>query len=286
MVIDQNKKIHFHTETGYGNPNLHFENAFNHVWSAIEDCLRNDVGKQCKVIVAGIAGIEVDNYRSSFQKRLMEKTKLPVIIVNDAVLAYESIFNGEDGIFTIAGTGSISYGRNGDKEGYAGGWGHLIGDVGSSYDIAIRACRQLTREFDEGSSFSSLSKVVMQQIGIDDPNGLKKFIYQSTKAEIATLTYSINLEAQKGNQTARQYFYQAGLDLAKQTKALYKKIQLHSPTKIAVKGSLLEKNQFVLEAFKTELLQQMDEIIVIQNDVSPAVGAYSIAKRHFGQERI
>ena len=76
---------------------------------------------------------------------------------------------------------------------------------------------------------------------------------------------------------AKQYFYDAGSDLANQTAWLYKKLQLDSPLKIACKGSLLEKNPYVQSQFKSLLRRDIGEVDIILNDISPAVGAVSLA---------
>ncbi|CAM4179406.1 BadF/BadG/BcrA/BcrD ATPase family protein [Lederbergia lenta] len=277
LVLDNQKNVVFQVETGFGNPNVHFENALANVWEATSACLTSEFGYACNTIVAGVAGIEASGNKEGFATFFKQHTDKQVILVNDAVLAYHALLAEADGILTIAGTGSISYGRNGEKEGYSGGWGHLLGDSGSSYDVAIKVCKQITREFDEGLPYSSLSQAVMRKVGMKEAPELKGFIYQASKGDIASLSYPIFLEAEAGDEIARGYFYEAGRDLAKQTVWLYKKLQIVSPIKIAVKGSLLENNTYVQSQFKYVLEQNIGEVEVILKDLSPAVGAMSIA---------
>jgi N-acetylglucosamine kinase-like BadF-type ATPase len=53
------------------------------------------------------------------------------------------------GLAVIAGTGSaIGYFQHGEAIGTVGGWGSLLGDEGSAYDVAIRAIRSAVRAFD------------------------------------------------------------------------------------------------------------------------------------------
>ncbi|MBS4204623.1 BadF/BadG/BcrA/BcrD ATPase family protein [Lederbergia citrea] len=283
LILDNQKRVVFQTESGYGNPNIHFDKAMANVWETVAACLASEYGKDCRAIVAGVAGIEAEGNLQRFEDFFAKKTDLPIIIVNDAVLAYHALLEGEDGILTIAGTGSISYGRKGESEGYAGGWGHFLGDPGSSYDIAIRVCREITREYDQGKPYSSLSQVIMREIGITDPNGLKGFIYNATKGEIASLSYPVFVEAEKGDESARKYFYEAGCELAEQTASLFTKLHMDSPLKVACKGSLLEKNSYVQSAFKNKLQTLVGEIEFIKNHLSPAVGALSVASLYLDQ---
>src|SRR5690606_40864022 len=51
------------------------------------------------------------------------------------------------GIALIAGTGSIAFARNERGEtGRSGGWGHIFGDEGSAYMVAVDALRAVRSE--------------------------------------------------------------------------------------------------------------------------------------------
>ena len=53
------------------------------------------------------------------------------------------------GILVISGTGSCVFGRNQrGQTARAGGWGHLLGDCGSGYWIAITGLRAALRDYD------------------------------------------------------------------------------------------------------------------------------------------
>lgn len=281
IIMDQQKNILFSVETGFGNMQVDFQKASNHLWRAITECLNSTYGERCKVIVAGIAGIEAKNHRSKLERYLQERTTLPIILVNDAILAYHAILGDENGILTIAGTGSISYGRKGEKEGYTGGWGHLLGDEGSSYHVVMQAFRQITEEADHNSPHSPLSQALLREIGAKRAEEIKEFIYQANKGEIAALSISIFNEAEKGNHEARKYFYQAGEELAKQTALLCQKLQLDLPLKVASKGSLLEKNMYVQSEFERVLSSKVGEIEWIRDQTNiSATGAFPLASHY------
>ncbi|MCJ7841526.1 hypothetical protein MUB24_11600 [Lederbergia sp. NSJ-179] len=284
MILDKQKNIIFTVETGFGNPQVDYDQASNHVWEAVSSCLQSEFGPKCKQIVAGIAGIEAKHHRANLETFFKQRTSLPVILVNDAVLAYHAMLGEEDGILTIAGTGSISYGRNGEKEGYSGGWGHLLGDAGSAYDVVIQALRKITLEADQGLSHSPLSQALLQKLGVQKAEGMKAFIYQAAKGEIAALSLAIFNEAMNGDKEAKQYFYQAGRQLAEQTAYLHQRLALGRPLKIACKGSLLEKNPYVQTEFKAALSSLVGDIEWIRNEEPAAMGALSVASR-YGFER-
>src|ERR1035437_5370457 len=65
-----------------------------------------------------------------------------LVVTNDAVIALAGATGTGQGIITIAGTGSIAFGRNpAGRTARAGGWGHIFGDEGGGFDIARQAAR-------------------------------------------------------------------------------------------------------------------------------------------------
>ena len=69
-----------------------------------------------------------------------------LVVTNDAVIALAGATRTGQGIITIAGTGSIAFGRNpAGRTARAGGWGHIFGDEGGGFDIARQAARAALR---------------------------------------------------------------------------------------------------------------------------------------------
>src|SRR5579871_2613853 len=62
------------------------------------------------------------------------------IVTHDAATALAGATASGVGIVTIAGTGSIAFGRH-----RAGGWGYVFGDEGGAFDIARQALRAALR---------------------------------------------------------------------------------------------------------------------------------------------
>lgn len=284
VVLNEQGEILFHVQAGFGNPNINFDLALSNVWKAVSACLNSPYGVNCKNIVLGISGIETKSNRRGFMEFFKKKTKIPVILVNDAVLAYHALLGHQDGILTIAGTGSISYGRKGEMESYAGGWGHLLGDFGSAYFTAIQAFQQITIEADKGIPHSSLSNAIMKKIGVKKAEEIKSFIYAASKGEIAALSHTIFEEAESGDELAKLYFTKAGEDLARQTATLYERLELTSPLTVACMGSMLEKNHYIQKSFQSNLEQLVGEVKLVMSDVTPAVGALTVATIYEGSQ--
>ncbi len=86
---------------------------------------------------------------------------------SDVYIALKSV-EGECPCIAICGTGSMAAGE--DKDGntlIAGGWGHIVGDEGSGYAIAVNALKKCCEICDEGRITHLLLKA-NEFFGIDD----------------------------------------------------------------------------------------------------------------------
>jgi glucosamine kinase len=101
-----------------------------------------------------------------------------VRVVHDArlVLAAEGL---DAGVSLIAGTGSVAWGRRADgTEARAGGWGHLLGDEGSGYRVALDAVRHALDRMDAGAPVDPLTTGLLDSCDLTDRTELIDFVYR------------------------------------------------------------------------------------------------------------
>ncbi len=124
---------------------------------------------------------------------------------------------GAPGVVIAAGTGSFCKGRNaaGDVR-YTGGWGPLIGDEGSGYDIAREVLRAVAMSADGRGKSTELTRKALSHFGIDTPVGLKKSLYDPPIArhELAALARYAFEAAEAGDTVAAEILAEAGRRLA------------------------------------------------------------------------
>jgi N-acetylmuramic acid 6-phosphate etherase len=95
-------------------------------------------------------------------------------------------------IAVLSGTGSFCFGRSLDgRVAKVGGWGHLLGDKGSGYDIALHACRAAIYYFDRDNEWTKLGESILRHLALNEPNDLIHWIQSADKKEIASLAVAV-----------------------------------------------------------------------------------------------
>src|SRR5579859_5681142 len=122
----------------------------------------------------GMSGGSED--KQAILAEILQARKL--VVTHDALIALSGATGGEPGVVTIAGTGSIAFGRNAAGEtARAGGWGYLFGDDGGGYDIVRQAVRAALR-FEEGwGPETALQGVLLAATGAPDANEAMHSLY-------------------------------------------------------------------------------------------------------------
>jgi N-acetylmuramic acid 6-phosphate etherase len=107
---------------------------------------------------------------------------------SDRESGFAAAFGNADGITIIAGTGSAVTGRYAGSEDRAGGWGHLLGDSGGGYDLAIRALRRVLFDFDTGRLITDLAREILRTLGLNTLRELTTWAQTAQKNDLARLT--------------------------------------------------------------------------------------------------
>ena len=128
-----------------------------------------------------------------------------LLVTDDALVGLVGACGGEPGVITIAGTGSIAYGRNGEgRTARAGGWGYIFGDEGAAFDIVRQALRAALR-FEEGwGPETALKRVLLEAAGAASANELMHKFYTDEwpRSRVATLSKLVDHAADEGDSSA------------------------------------------------------------------------------------
>src|SRR6266478_6655488 len=164
VLMDETGAILTRSRSGSSNPtSFGVELSLTSLSEAATDALRA-AGKSRQdvaYIVAGVSGAGETKMRQALQSALQpEFPNASIVITSDLVLSLRA--TGEiPSIVVIAGTGSAVLGRTAPLElARAGGFGPVIGDPGSAYDIGRRAVAMCFQKHLNSEAFPLGAKIL------------------------------------------------------------------------------------------------------------------------------
>jgi len=140
-----------------------------------------------------------------------------LIVTNDAVIALAGATESGQGIITIAGTGSIAFGRNAEGRcARAGGWGYIFGDEGSGFDIARQATRAVLRAEEGWGPPTRLREILLEATGTSSANELLHLFYTDEwpRSRVARLARLVDAAAADSEPVALEIIHGAAQQLA------------------------------------------------------------------------
>ncbi len=181
-----------------------------------------------EVVCAGIAGVIRSESRDLVEGMLRGMTPARTVLVEtDAYIALAGATKCRPGIIVISGTGSVAFGVNPEgKTALVGGWGRLLGDEGSGYDIARRGLQAVLREIDGRGPATSISQKIAAELFVSSSQQVVHELYQGrlTEGKIASLYPLIDEGAREGDAVALSLFEDAAGHLADAARAVVKEL--------------------------------------------------------------
>ncbi len=177
------------------------------ILNAVHDARREAGNPEIEAACWGMAGLDrEEDVRIIRRIAARVMPEVPVQVAHDAAIALIGGTLGVSyGVVVIAGTGSIAVAFHPDGDtARAGGWGHLLGDEGSGYDIARRGLNAITRVSDGRAPGSSLVDSMLAAGAAPSVDELANRIYLESwgVTKIASLAPVVLLAAEEGDELA------------------------------------------------------------------------------------
>jgi N-acetylglucosamine kinase-like BadF-type ATPase len=207
---------------------------------------------------------------------------------HDAPAALAGATAAEPGIVIIAGTGSVAYGEKASGERLRlGGWGHLFGDEGSGFWIALQAARRAMLARDGLAAPTTLTEMLLEYFDSTDLMTFSRAVYHHkiTRDRFATFATHVHRAAQNGDQVAREIIEEGARSLAALSASVARRLQFApEELRVACVGGVF-RGELMCEAFDRALGEQLPDAQIITPRFDPAIGALLLAYRAAGVER-
>lgn len=184
-------------------------------------------------------------------------------------------------VVALSGTGSCFFGKNARGQSVkVGGWGHLIGDKASAYEIGLRALKAVVYYHDKDGRVPALGRRLLRALLLNELNDLPPWALSASKTDIAALAREVSAAARAGDTIAKDILEGAAHSIAKDALTCARRLaRPGARVKFVLAGSVLLKQP----AFQKRVAQQIRtgwpgaEIAPLRHEA--ALGAVSLAKQ-------
>ncbi len=184
-----------------------------------------------------------------------------LLVTTDAWIALAGATGGEPGIITMAGTGSIAFGRNAAGEtARAGGWGYIFGDEGGAFDVVRQALRAMLRAEEGWGPPTSLTRKLLNATGAASANDLLHRFYtvDYPRDRIATFATLVDEAVLEGDPVAAQIVRAAAQQLANIAAAVRDQLfRAGEPVLVSYSGGAF-RNTLLRDHFKALIERDID----------------------------
>lgn len=239
-----------------GSVNINFssrEEVRCHMEESIRECLRETRPQSLEMAYFAGPG-PVDLYKEVLCG--MVETPLVARISEGAACVYAGLLK-DSGIAAIAGTGSSVFCiEKGECSRLVGGWGSLVGDEGSGYDIGRLGIRAAIAAYEGRGPETLLLRLLYDEFGITDMRQLVPIIYgNSYRLVISGVCRLAAQAAREGDAAAVRIFKEAGSIQAKQVADAVKLQYAGKTVEVVIAGSAWKGSPVMFEAFRDRLLE-------------------------------
>ncbi|RLL46980.1 hypothetical protein D8M04_07240 [Oceanobacillus piezotolerans] len=292
ILSDQNGKVL--AEATAGPTNLHsaskaqVERTLKGLWQALKGNKQKIKVSHVFAGVAGTANIQNQEWVLHCLRDLLSPPAT-IKVVPDPINALYSGTYGEPGIVQICGTGSITYGINQQSQhDRTGGWGYLLGDEGSGYDIGRQGAMAALKAYDGRGMNTSLTKMFFEYFRVTHPQEFLQRIYASPspKNELASLSKLVFQAYKEKDTVAEKIIFQAADEMVLSIATLYNKL-FHGTEKInlVLAGGIFSDKIIFPKILEKELADfPLSIILPILTPVAGSlIGAYNMKEEQINE---
>jgi N-acetylglucosamine kinase len=205
-----------------------------------------------------------------------------IFVIHDSVSALYAATKGSQGIIVNCGTGCFAAGMN-DAGEYArvGGWGYLIDDKGSAFEIGMKAITMGFRMADGRTPRSDLTSILKTRMAVRRFDEILDRIYsnQIGVEEIAALAPYISKAAGR-DKVCREILREVGTSLAELACTTAKRLKMAGRSfPLFMMGGGFKSGRYFIEPFTSGVRCECPRVRFLALEDEPVLGSYLIATK-------
>jgi N-acetylmuramic acid 6-phosphate etherase len=208
--------------------------------------------------------------------------KTPCDVTHDLEVAIAALPSPPAGatILVLSGTGSCCFGKTPDgRTAKMGGWGHVLGDKGSGFEIGLRGLKAVVFYFDRDGTWSQLGKRLLAATHCNEPDDLIDWAGNADKDAMAALAPEVFAAAKARDRIARDVLAGAAEMLAKDAVTCASKLaKKNAPVDFVLFGGVLRNQPAFARAVATEIKSRWPKANVSTQKRDDVWGAIELAR--------
>jgi glucosamine kinase len=241
--------------------------------------------EQLDAAVLAVAGTDTD----AVAVHVRERCPGTWAVVNDVLGAWAAATEARPGVGVISGTGSNVLGVGPDGRAWrAGGWGHVLGDEGSGYWLAVQSIKAALSDRERSGPETALSDAVIDFFGVHSVEALATLVYSKplSKGEIAAFAIETARVAHAGDPVARELYTRAAGELARQIAAVVEQTGLIGDFPVGLIGSAFKAGQLFVGPLVSVVCEFAPQARVAVVEMAPVGGCVLLAARAIGARQV
>jgi glucosamine kinase len=232
--------------------------------------------EQLDAAVLAIAGTDTD----AVAAHVRERCPAVWLVVNDVVGAWAAATDARPGVGVISGTGSNVLGIGPDGRAWrAGGWGHVLGDEGSGYWLAVQSIKAALADREASGPQTLLSAAAIDFFDVRSVEALPTLVYAKplSKGEIAAFAIETARVAYAGDEVACGLYIRAAEELARQIAAVVEQTGLRDKFPIGLIGSAFKAGELFVAPLAAAIHEFAPQAQVAVVEMAPVGGCVLLA---------
>ncbi|MDA4115298.1 MAG: hypothetical protein OK442_01930 [Thaumarchaeota archaeon] len=206
------------------------------------------------------------------------------LVVNDWRTAVTGAFIDEPGVTLIAGTGCVAaaQSRGGRRVVRVGGWGHVVDDRGSAYDIGRDALYAAMTDYDGRGPKTALLGLIKKKLEVSEPRGIIARVYAGhmSVSEIASLSALVSQAAGDEDRVALAILGEKGGILGELVVSAASKLEmLDASFGVSLNGGVFKAGRPVLGPLEETIRAAAPRARIVDPKLPPACGAVVLLLR-------